>query len=103
MKSFFLIPALAIFSAIALLIGSLTTANAGHHGHSMFKAGINDMDANGDGVVSFEEYANYHNEKLRWSFNALDSDNDGAISKSEWDQFLKMHGAGKAYGSDQES
>ena len=103
MKGYLLVPALAIFSALALLLGSVLSVNAGHHGHKMFSANITDMDNNGDGVVSFEEYSAFHSEQLRWSFNALDTDNDGSISESEWEQFLKMHGVGNRYGSDKQS
>ena len=101
MKSALIIPALAIFSAIALLIGAAATVNAGHHG-SMFGAELSDMDSNNDGMISFEEYSAFHSEKLRWSFNALDTNNDGSISESEWDTFLKMHGMGKSYDLNQE-
>ena len=97
MKIALVIPALAIFSGIALLIGAASTVNAGHHGCSMFSVDVSDMDANNDGMVSYDEYSAYHTERLRWSFNALDTDNDGSISKSEWDIFLKMHGVDKAY------
>ena len=97
MKIAILLPALAIFSAFALFIGALTTANAGHPGHSMFSADISQMDTNNDGMVSFEEYSAFHTEQMRWSFNALDIDNDGSISADEWETFLKMHGVGKGY------
>ena len=103
MKSYLIIPAMAIFSAIALFVGSVVTVQAGHHGHSMFKANLNEMDSNEDGVVSFDEYDAFHSEQLRWSFDAIDLDNDGAISENEWNQFLKMHGVGKGYGSDKQS
>jgi Ca2+-binding EF-hand superfamily protein len=101
MKIALIIPALAILSAIALLIGAAATVNAGHHG-SMFGAELSDMDSNNDGMVSFEEYSAYHSEKLRWSFNALDSNNDGSISESEWNTFLKMHGMGKSHDPNQQ-
>lgn len=102
MKRALIIPALAIFSAFALLAGAVMNVNAGHHEHSMFSAGLTDMDTNADGVVSFEEYSVYHTERLEWSFNALDTDNDGSISKSEWDTFLKMHGVDKNYHHNQQ-
>ncbi|MBW2432690.1 MAG: EF-hand domain-containing protein [Deltaproteobacteria bacterium] len=102
MKIALVIPALAIFSAIALLIGAALTANAGHHGHSMFGANLSEMDGNNDGMVSYEEYSAYHSERLRWSFNALDTDNDGSLSESEWETFLKMHGVGKDADSSQQ-
>jgi Ca2+-binding EF-hand superfamily protein len=102
MKSYLIIPALAILSALALLLGSVLTVSAGHHGYKMFSANMTNMDSNGDGMVSFEEYEAFHSEQLRWSFNALDTDNDGSISESEWEQFLKMHGVGKGYDSEKQ-
>ena len=98
MKTLIMIPVMAIFLGFALLIGAVLNAQAGHHGYSMFSPNISEMDNNNDGVVSFEEYSAYHSEKLRWSFNAIDADNDGSISAGEWDTFLKMHGVGKNYG-----
>jgi Ca2+-binding EF-hand superfamily protein len=102
MKSALIIPGMVIFSAIALFIGAAISVHAGHHGFSMFSANIGEMDTNGDGKVSFEEYSDFHSEQLRWSFNALDADNDGSISASEWETFLKMHGAGKSYDQNQQ-
>lgn len=102
MKIALIIPVLAILSAFALLIGAATTVKAGHHGYSMFSADLNDMDSNKDAIVSYEEYSEYHSEQLRWSFNALDTDNDGSISEDEWNTFLKMHGVDKSYDHNQE-
>ena len=102
MKIALVIPALAIFSAIALLIGAALTANADHHGHSMFGANLSDMDSNGDGAVSYEEYSAYHSERLRWGFDVLDTDKDGSISQAEWETFLNMHGVGNNYNSGQQ-
>ena len=102
MKSAIIIPGLAIFLGLALFMGAVQSVHAGLHGCAMFGADINDMDTNNDGMVSFEEYAAFHSEQLRWSFNVLDSDNDGSISTGEWDTFLKMHGVGKGYKSNQQ-
>lgn len=102
MKLALIIPALAILSALALFVGAVVSTNAGHHGYFMFGATINEMDANDDGKISFDEYSAFHSEKLRWSFDAIDIDNDNAISSEEWETLLKMHGAGKGYGHDQQ-
>ncbi len=103
MKKYAIVPTLAIFMGVALLIGAVINANAGHHGHSMMTSNMSQIDTNNDGVISFDEYAAFHSEKLRWSFNALDTDNDGSISSNEWDMFLKMHGFGKGYGKNDRS
>jgi hypothetical protein len=101
MKTLIVVPTLAIFLAIALFLGAVIKAHAGHHGHMMFSADISDMDTNNDGVVSFGEYSAFHSERLKWEFNALDTDNDGSISANEWENFLKMHNVGKGYTENQ--
>lgn len=85
-----------------VLFGILFIAQAGHQGYSMFSTDISDMDKNNDGMVTFEEYSAHHSEQLRWSFNALDTDNNGSINESEWEQFLKMHGVGEGYDHNQQ-
>jgi hypothetical protein len=97
MKRITTISAIAIIFAIALVFSSTQSVNAGHHGCSMFTAGVADMDSNSDGTISFDEYASYYSQQLRWSFDAIDADNDGFISNSEWELFLKMHGFSKNY------
>ena len=101
MKTLLIVPTLAIFFAIALFLGAVINAHAGHHGCMMFSADISDMDTNNDGVVSFEEYSALHSEKLRWGFNALDTDNDSSIGANEWEAFLRMHGVVKGYNKNQ--
>lgn len=97
------VPTSAIFLAMALFLGAVINAHAGHHGYMMFNSDISDMDTNNDGVVSFEEYSALHSEKLRWGFNALDTDNDGSISANEWETFLKMHGVVRGYNKNHQS
>jgi hypothetical protein len=70
MKTLVLVPTLAIFLAVALFLGAVINAHAGHHSYMMFSADISEMDTNNEGVVSFEEYSALHSEKLRWGFNA---------------------------------
>ena len=101
-QTLMVVPTLAIFLALALFLGAVINAHAGHHGYMMFNYDISDMDTNNDGVVSFDEYSALHSEKLRWGFKALDSYNDGSISASEWETFLKVHGVVKGYKKNQQ-
>ena len=103
MKTLVIVPTLAILLGIALFLGAVINANAGHHGHPMMSFDMSAMDKNNDGVLTLEEYVAFHNERLEWSFNALDTDNDGNISTNEWDTFIEMHGFGKGYGKDEQS
>ena len=102
MKNLVIVPTLAILLGVALLLGAVINANAGHHDCSMMFSDMSAMDSNNDGVITLEEYTSYHNERLQWSFNALDTDNDGNISSNEWDTFLRMHGFGKDYGKNEQ-
>ena len=95
METQLIVPILAIFLAIAPFLGAVINAHAGRRACMMFSADISDMDTNIDGVFSFEEYSALHSKKLRWGFNALDTDNDGSISASEWETLLKAHGVEK--------
>ena len=102
MKYALLVPIVTILSALALLVGAVISSNAGKHGYTMFSAEAKDIDRNGDGSISFGEYQEFHSEQLRWSFDALDANNDEAISADEWNAFLKMHGYGKGVEPDPE-
>jgi len=65
---------------IALLSGGLATAGQhegpppGHHGKMMTK-----IDTDGDGRISKDEFATFHNEK----FDRMDSNGDGYIDANE--------------------
>jgi hypothetical protein len=98
-----LVPTSAIFLAATLFLGAVINAHAGHHGCMMFNSNVGDMDTNNDGVVSFEEYSALHSEKLRWGFNAIDTDNDASISANEWETFLRMHGVAEGTDYNQKS
>ena len=78
--------------SFVLLVGLLLNVHAKHQGGSMYGSKLSQMDTNKDNAVSFEEYSAFHEAQLRWSFKAVDTDNDGLISQGEWNEFLKMHG-----------
>lgn len=83
-----------IIAAIALLVSS--SAWAGHHykGHcgTMSSWNMNEMDANQDGVLSFEEFSDRQTKKLRAGYDMIDSNSDGVVSEEEWKTFLNVHG-----------
>ena len=60
----------------------------------LFVAVFNNLDLNGDGVISFEEWkAHYYcmgidQEHARASFDAMDTNGDGVVSKEEFINFL---------------
>jgi Ca2+-binding EF-hand superfamily protein len=92
MKYFFL-----LLAASAMLVAGLTTTvTAGHHYHGhgcgYGMQNINDMDANQDGTLTFDEFSESHLNRLKRHFKMLDADNDELIDAKEWNQFLKWHG-----------
>ena len=83
-----------------MLVTALPTAFAGHHYHGYHGCGygkgsswsMSDRDANGDGVLTYEEFSASRQELMRSGFNMIDTDKDGKISTDEWNTFLKVHG-----------
>jgi Ca2+-binding EF-hand superfamily protein len=53
---------------------------------------MNEMDANQDKTLSFEEYRDSQTKQLRAGFDMIDSNKDGVISEEEWHTFLNVHG-----------
>ncbi len=88
--------------AFVLMIGLLLNVHANHHGGAMYVSKLSEMDTNKDNTVTLDEYIAHHEAQLRWSFKAIDTDNDGRISESEWNEFLKMHGFDHGYKMNQE-
>ena len=78
--------------ALIIIVGLILNVHASHHAGAMFSPKLSDMDTNNDNSIAFDEYSAFHEAQLRWSFKAIDTDNDGLISESEWNEFLKMHG-----------
>jgi Ca2+-binding EF-hand superfamily protein len=62
------------------------------HGSSMPSWNMNEMDANQDRTLSFEEYRDSQTKQLRAGFDMIDSNKDGSISEDEWNTFLNVHG-----------
>ena len=84
--------------ALLLILGSAAFSLAGyyHHGCNDMKMGsLTEMDTNGDGLVSLDEFTKTHIEKYEGWFKMLDTDKDGSLSQDEWDAFMKHHGKGE--------
>jgi hypothetical protein len=83
-----------IITAFLFIISSW--AWAGHHykghGSSMSSWNMNEMDANQDKTLSFEEYRDSQTKQLRAGFDMIDTNKDGVISEDEWNTFLNVHG-----------
>jgi hypothetical protein len=85
----------AIIITVFLFLTS-SLALAGHHykghGSAMPSWNMNEMDANQDKTLSFEEYRDSQTKQLRAGFDMIDSNKDGVISEEEWHTFLNVHG-----------
>lgn len=89
-----------IILTFAVLFSLLTTSYASekqHHDMPMpdpaaFNAHFGDMDTDGDGSVSAEEFAVYFPDANQTVFSALDMNQDGGVDHDEWHAFKKAHG-----------
>lgn len=83
----------AVILLSALFMASVAIAGYNHHGHGVMSTwDMTEMDANEDGLLSFEEFSAAHLENLRGGYDLIDEDNDGVISSEEWSTFLDIHG-----------
>jgi hypothetical protein len=53
------------------------------------------MDANGDGLVTWDEFAAYFQNVEEKVFNAVDLNQNGNIDHDEWHEFKEAHGLKK--------
>lgn len=57
-----------------------------------FNAHFGDMDANGDVLVTWNEFAAYFRNAEEKVFNAVDLNQNGNIDHDEWHEFKEAHG-----------
>lgn len=60
-------------------------------GHGKFDRPFSEMDADGDDSLSYTEFKQVFPSTERKGFDTLDTDNNGSLSREEWDQFKAMH------------
>ena len=90
MKSILIISFLTVVLTAGLVSG--TMAGYSYHGYGMKMGDMSSIDGNNDNQITFEEFSASSLDRLRSAFNMLDTDNDGFISQSEYNEFLKVHG-----------
>ena len=90
---------IVILLSILLITASLISCSGGARYHekplgdpSAYKAHFPDMDASGDGLVSWEEFKTHFPHTNKDVFNALDLNKDGGVDHDEWHEFKEAHG-----------
>jgi hypothetical protein len=90
MKNILLMFTFAVILSLGIISGPMAGGN--YHGHGMGMSEMTDMDSNDDGAITFEEFKAPTIERLKSGFDMLDTDNDGEIDQTEWDNYLRIHG-----------
>jgi hypothetical protein len=91
-----------LISAIALLLMVPVFVIAGnYHGHYGYHGGhgyglkswnMEDLDADGDGFVDFEEFKAPSVKMWQSGFDRVDENRDGLIDEYEWNEIKELHG-----------
>ena len=86
----------SLMTVFTILLFAAAAAVAGnyHHGHSYLMPTWNmeEMDADKDGALTFDEYAENHRKQLRNGFDVIDTNDNGVVETEEWNDFLRVHG-----------
>ena len=93
MGKYVVVSGLSLFF-IAGIVG-ISLAGYGYHGKHGYGSGMQDMsslDTDSDSQISFEEFSAPQLDRLKSAFKMLDTDKDGFISRSEYNEYLKVHG-----------
>lgn len=89
-KKFLLISALSLAIAIPAFV--FAGNYHGGHGYAMKSWNMDDLDTDGNGVLSFDEFVAPNMDKWRSGFNMVDENGDGDIDGAEWKALQEMHG-----------
>ena len=91
MKKILIITALLVFGvAVVAVAGNYH----GYGGCGMFSTKLSDMDPNGDGTVTLDEFNDFMATGHKEIFDALDMNKDGLIDNEEWTSFIEAHSHG---------
>jgi hypothetical protein len=93
MKSLFSI----VLASTMIIVGFSSSSLAGHHHDCDGKkcGNLSDIDTDNDGMISMDEFMEAKKEKYQAWFNKLDANGDGVLSQEEWDAKRKGHKCGE--------
>ena len=82
-----------VILALALLVPALSLAGHpyGYHGCRTMNWNMDELDADNDGMLTFDEFTAPNLEKWRNGFDMIDANGDGEIDAEEWREFLDVH------------
>jgi hypothetical protein len=88
---------LLIFTIFLVMLVAGCSSHKKHHNVDLpdpqsFNAHFGDMDANGDDLVTWEEFSAHFQNAEQKVFNAIDLNQDGHIDHDEWHEFKEAHG-----------
>lgn len=91
----YIIPAVFVFAFFAISPAYAGSCGGGDHGHNpqeMASKYFNQMDANGDEMITKAEFEASNMAKMIKSFDALEPNESGVVTKSAFiETFVKMH------------
>jgi hypothetical protein len=79
---------------LVAVVVSVSVAGYGYHGNCSGMGDMSRLDSDTDDKLTFDEFSAPQMDRLKSAFNMLDTDNDGVISRAEYNEFLKVHGYG---------
>lgn len=65
-----------------------------HKGLNAYNVPLGDVDGDGNGIISREEYVKRYGEVKADGFTTIDGNGDGGINEQEWRAFKEVHGLG---------
>jgi hypothetical protein len=89
-KKYLLISAIAFAIAIPVLV--VAGNYHGGHGYAMKSWHMDDLDTDGNGFLSFDEFVAPNMDKWRSGFEMIDENGDGELDRAEWKALQEMHG-----------
>lgn len=94
MKKILLALFLTFFSLLMACSGKTTHHETAMPDPKSFNAHFGDMDADGDELVSWDEFKAYFPQAKPEIFETIDLNKDSMIDHDEWHEFKEAHGLG---------